>query len=120
MSYILVVDDNRFVSTCVKVLLNKENYAAITADDGLQAMNIVRQQLPKAIICDVNMPRMDGYNFVKTLRQSGYPQHIPVIVYTTNKNENEKQLFFELGVSFYLDKSTGTDVLMHALRITCS
>ncbi|HLP32391.1 MAG TPA: response regulator [Bacteroidia bacterium] len=120
MSYILIVDDNKFVSSCVAVLLKKEKYHVITACNGTEAIDVIDHGIPKAIICDVDMPGMDGYTFVKKLKTEKVNNKIPVIMYTSNQNELDKNKFFALGVAYYIDKRCKTEALIHALRITCN
>lgn len=115
MSYILLVDDNKFVRTCINHILKRENFRVQDASNGLEALMILKNSTPSLIICDVRMPEMDGYNFVKALRATDTGKRIPVIMYTSIQEEKEKEKFFDLGIRHYLDKSCETDTLLQTV-----
>jgi len=74
----LLVDDDRFTLKLISGYLLPAGYVVRTAEDGLDAIEKLRAGLPDLIICDLNMPRMDGFEFLDVVRKR-FP-HIPVIV----------------------------------------
>ena len=111
---ILVVDDDRLVVDLAKHALQSKGYEVITAQDGQDALEILKQKTPDLILLDVQMPIMDGYTFV--LKKSTDPAiaRIPVIVLTSvTKTE---PLFKRHGVKAYLLKPINTKDLLDKIQ----
>lgn len=91
---IAVIDDDRFIRYLLDLHLRKAGYEVFTAEDAVAAGRVVVERKPDVILCDVDMPFMDGYEFVSALRADPTTCHIPVIFLTVNKNvsDHAKQL----------------------------
>lgn len=91
---IAVIDDDRFIRYLLDLHLRKAGYEVFTAEDAVAAGRVVVERKPDVILCDVDMPFMDGYEFVSALRADPTTRHIPVIFLTVNKNvsDHAKQL----------------------------
>ena len=81
-------------------------WMAITAKDGIEAMEILQSgaELPSIILSDVEMPRMDGYGLVSTIRKTAGLSHIPLVFITSRAGEKHRQKAAELGIDEYLTK----------------
>ncbi len=113
---ILVVDDLREITSLMRVLLSKE-YDISVAHDGRQAMDLLGQgYTPDAVITDLRMPGMDGYNFIKVLQQNETFQDIPVIVFSVvDLNKAAKKLAHQ-KVSAYVPKTVMPNKLIAQLK----
>ena len=87
MANILVVADNATDRRLLTVLLEHEGHATLEAGDAAEAIAAARATRPQLVICDILMPSMDGYEFVRRLRAEPQPGAIPVIFYTAHYHE---------------------------------
>jgi CheY-like chemotaxis protein len=87
---VAVIDDDRFIRYLLELHLRKAGYEVFAAEDAVAAGRIVVERTPDVILCDVDMPFMDGYEFVSALRADPTTRHIPVIFLTVNKNVSER------------------------------
>ena len=109
---IAVIDDDRFIRYLLDLHLRKAGYEVFAAEDAVAAGRIILERAPDVILCDVDMPYMDGYEFVAALRADPATRHIPVIFLTVNKNVSERAK--ELGAGHLL-KPVMVDDLLQAV-----
>ncbi len=124
-SLFLVDDDRDDQDVLIDVL--KEISASITcttASDGEDALAILKHSLPNVphyIFLDLNMPRMNGRQFLKTIKSIGILKNIPVIVYTTSSSLKEKVELTNLGAAYLLTKHNSLAGLRTKLeKVLCS
>ncbi len=98
---ILVVDDERVLAETIGYNLRREGYAAIAAHDGQEALQTARREKPDAIILDVMLPKLDGFDVCRTLRQE---TAVPILMLTARDDEIDKVLGLEIGADDYLTK----------------
>jgi two-component system, chemotaxis family, chemotaxis protein CheY len=103
-SEILVVDDSVSLRQVIKIILQKAGYVVSEAGDGLEALAAAEGRPLKLIICDLNMPNMDGLTFVKNLKSKEEHKFTPVIMLTTENGEEQKSTGMSLGVKAWLTK----------------
>ena len=101
---ILVVDDDPWILRMVSTLLEKRGYGIFTAEDGHEGILKAEQTRPDLIITDVMMPRMDGWQMVRTLRARPDLAFTPVIFLTALGGEEDRIKGFRLGADDYLAK----------------
>ncbi len=101
---ILVVDDSSTVRKFVSVSLSMQGFKVITAGDGMDALEKLPAEKPDLIITDLNMPNMDGFEFIRTLRENPDYQDIPVIILTSLSDKTNKELGLKSGAHSYLIK----------------
>jgi two-component system chemotaxis response regulator CheY len=104
MRKILVVDDSPTIRKLVGYILKKKNYVVAEAEDGMDAMEKLGNLEADLVIVDLNMPTMDGIEFVKSLRSNYYYMDTPVIMLTTTKDEKLRSDALEAGVNLFLNK----------------
>ena len=109
---VLVVDDSLTVRKITTRLLEREGYKALTAKDGLDALQILADANPDVILLDIEMPRMDGFEFTKTIKADNRQSHIPIIMITSRTAEKHRNHARELGVNEYLGKPFQDEQLM--------
>jgi chemosensory pili system protein ChpA (sensor histidine kinase/response regulator) len=103
---VLIVDDSPSVRHLTSKVIKNANMNAVIAKDGLEALEILQNsaELPDVILTDVEMPRMDGYELLASLKKQEFLRKIPVIMITSRAGEKHRRKAFELGVSEYLTK----------------
>ncbi|MBQ9945147.1 MAG: response regulator transcription factor [Clostridia bacterium] len=102
MFQILVAEDNQNSAKLMKIILNQAGYKVITAADGVEALEIMDSKHIDLIILDVMMPRMDGYEFTRQLRQSG--NTTPILMVTAKAQNEDKCEGFIAGTDDYMVK----------------
>ena len=112
MPKIAVIDDDRFIRYLLDLHLRKAGYEVLTAEDAVAAGRVVVDHAPDVILCDVDMPYMDGYEFVTALRADPATRHIPVIFLTVNHSVGERAK--QLGAS-HLMKPVMADELLRTV-----
>ena len=98
---ILVVDDEPDLRHAVQLYLEEEGYTTFAAKDGEEALEQVREKLPDLAVLDVMMPRLDGFETLKRLRQFS---SVPVIMLTVRGEESDKVRGLRLGADDYVTK----------------
>jgi DNA-binding NarL/FixJ family response regulator len=101
---ILVADDNLGTRVSVTDYLEMSGYSVVTAEDGQEALSMVEAYYPHLIVTDITMPRMDGYELVRKVRQRPIFRLLPVIFLTERATTEERILGYQLGCDFYLPK----------------
>ena len=110
---VLVVDDSLTVRKITTRLLSSvRGYRALTAKDGLDALQVLADNNPDVILLDIEMPRMDGFEFTKTLKADNRQSDIPIIMITSRTAEKHRSHAMELGVNEYLGKPYQDDQLL--------
>jgi CheY-like chemotaxis protein len=103
---ILVVDDDVDTLRLVGLMLQRQGYQIVAANNGQQALTMAQTENPDLIILDVMMPDMDGYEVTRQLRAMPATQLTPIIMFTAKSQVDDKVSGFESGVDDYLTKPT--------------
>lgn len=112
---LLIVDDNREIVSYLKEYFSG-TYHVLTAHNGKEALSIIEDTQPVAIISDIMMPEMDGLHFCKKIKQNIQTSHIPVLLLTA-KSETDQQLKgLEMGADDYITKPFSISVLEARLQ----
>lgn len=101
---IITVDDSPSVRKMVEFSLKSKGYVMGSAGDGLEALELMRQEPFDAVILDVNMPRMNGLEFLETMRNDENLAAIPVIMLTTEGQDEDRDKAMALGATAYIVK----------------
>ena len=115
---IMVVDDSLSVRRVVSNLVKNAGWIPVQARDGLEALEYIQgaAQLPDAILLDVEMPRMNGYELTSTLKAQPEYKDVPIIMLTSRSSDKHRRKAFEVGVSEYLIKPYEEETLLSAVR----
>lgn len=116
---IMVIDDSTSFRTVVKLALQKAGYTVTEAGDGQDAVEKLPTAKPSLIVCDVNMPRMDGLTFARHVR--GHPVHkfTPIIMLTTESQESKREEGKAAGVRAWITKPFQPSQLVDAVQRLC-
>lgn len=101
---LLLVDDDPNLILLVKDYLEFKGYEVITANHGSEAMKILEREIPDLIICDVMMPEMDGYTFVREIRQNPNLEWLPIIFLSAKGQSQDRIKGLNQGADVYLIK----------------
>jgi two-component system response regulator VicR len=110
---VLVVDDEKPISDIIQFNLGKEGYKIIAAYDGEEALQKVKAEQPDLVLLDVMLPRLDGFQVLKKIRENS---QIPVIMLTAKEEEVDKVLGLELGADDYITKPFGMRELIARVK----
>jgi chemosensory pili system protein ChpA (sensor histidine kinase/response regulator) len=113
---VMVVDDSLTVRKFTTRLLTREGYEVVTARDGIDALKLLTEHTPDAILLDIEMPRMDGFEFAKTIKGDAKTASIPIIMITSRTADKHRNRAAELGVERFLGKPYQEDELLQSLR----
>jgi two-component system chemotaxis response regulator CheY len=113
---VLIVDDSSSLRTVVRMALTRSGYEVLEAGDGLLALQAL-DAAPKVnlIVCDVNMPNMDGITFVTRVKQHPRHKFIPVIMLTTEGQEEKKNQGRQAGAKAWIVKPFNPPQLLDAV-----
>ncbi|MFC1850176.1 response regulator [candidate division CSSED10-310 bacterium] len=113
---ILLVDDSPLFLELEKNILGRGDYLLYEACNGKEALDIVRSELPDLILLDVNMPVMNGFEFLIFLRNSERFQNIPVILVTTKGRDKDVKYALELGADDFITKPIDNRILIMKVK----
>lgn len=114
---ILVIDDEKSIRVLLKNYLNKD-YEVITKENGEEGMAWLQQgDFPDMIVADIQMPKMDGYEFIKNIRASGYFKDIPLIMLSGIESSAEKVKALKLGANDYMVKPFNPEELQVRIEL---
>lgn len=116
--HILVIDDSKTIRNLVAFVLKSEGYKISTAEDGLDGIEkLYNIDAVDLIIVDVNMPRMDGFTFIRTVRTQDAYKDIPIIVLSTEGQEKDIQKGMSLGANLYMVKPAQPEKMVRNIKM---
>ncbi|MDQ7072347.1 MAG: twitching motility response regulator PilH [Gammaproteobacteria bacterium] len=104
MALILIADDSQTEIYVLRKILEKHNHQIITAEDGLQAIEVAQNENPDLIIMDVVMPNLNGFQATRRLSKAAETSHIPIIIVSSKNQETDKLWGMRQGAKGYLGK----------------
>jgi len=112
-SLVLIVDDEPRIIRFVQINLEMEEFQVITASDGLQAVDQVREKMPDLVLLDVMMPEMDGFETLRMIREIS---SVPVVMLTVRNSEEDKVRGLDWGADDYVTKPFSPRELVSRVR----
>ena len=109
---VMVVDDSLTVRKITSRFLDRAGYRVILAKDGVDALEQLAEALPDVMLVDIEMPRMDGFELVRSIRANERLKHLPVIMITSRIADKHRNYAVELGVDHYLGKPYYEEALL--------
>ena len=113
---VLVVDDSITVRRVTQRLLQREGYRVALAADGLQGLERLQQERPAVVLSDIEMPRMDGFDFLRNIRADAAWRDLPVVMITSRTADKHQEHARQLGANHYLGKPYSEDELLGLVR----
>ena len=110
---VLIVDDDLTIIKFVRANLKASDYETLTALDGAEALETIERELPDLVILDIMMPKMDGFEVCRRLREWS---QVPIIMLSARGDEEDKVTCLELGADDYISKPFGVGELIARVR----
>ncbi len=117
---VMVVDDSATVRKVAQRLLEREGYQVVLASDGVDALGQLQGLTPHLMLVDIEMPRMDGFEFTRAVRASQQWRHIPIIIISSYVDEPHRATARAIGVDEYLGKPYEASELLAHVRALLS
>lgn len=113
---ILVVDDCKTTRKLLGFYLKVKGYEVVYAENGLEAMEKLGRENINLVMTDLNMPYMDGLELTRSMKTEPSLRHIPVLMVTTEGDDEERQSALEAGANGYLVKPVNADMITSNIR----
>jgi chemosensory pili system protein ChpA (sensor histidine kinase/response regulator) len=117
---VLVVDDSITVRKVTQRLLQREGYRVALASDGLNALEKLAEEVPSVVLSDIEMPRMDGFDLARNIRNDARTRHLPIVMITSRIAEKHREHAEALGVNHYLGKPFSEEELLSLVKRYCA
>ena len=101
---VMIVDDSITMRKVGERILRRNEYDVVTAKDGLDALDKLKEAVPDVMLLDIEMPRMDGYELAIEMKKEQKYANVPIIMITSRTGEKHRQRAMDLGVDRYLGK----------------
>ena len=112
----MVVDDSITVRRVMERFLERSGLRVVTAKDGMDAVSLLQDNKPDIILLDIEMPRMDGYEFAAHVRNDERVSDVPIIMITSRVGDKHRARAIEIGVNDYLGKPYQDEQLLDAIQ----
>jgi len=116
MPKILLIEDEPLIRESLKDALDLEGYSLATAQNGRDGIESVQEALPDLVICDINMPEMNGYSVLETLRTNPRTRDVPFVFLTARSSRSDRRQGMEMGADDFLTKPFTMDELLRTVR----
>jgi twitching motility two-component system response regulator PilH len=113
---VLIVDDSRTIVRALQLMLEREGYLTYTASDGAQAVALARRHRPDAILMDIVMPNMNGFEATRILANDVQTAAIPIIMVSGTEQSADRVWGLRLGAKGFLAKPINRDELLTKVR----
>ena len=121
MARILAVDDEVNIVRLIKVNLERHGFTVETANNGLEALNKIKESRPDMLVSDVMMPEMDGFELLANVRRDPTLMDLPVIMLTAKAQDRDVMEGYKTGADMYLTKPFNpAELIAFAKRILSS
>jgi CheY-like chemotaxis protein len=97
-------------------MLEHANFITLEASNGLQGLQLMQEQQPDIVTCDISMPVMDGYEFLRTAKKTPVVKDIPIILITALGQQDDPDKALEMGADAYLTKPFSSSHLVELIR----
>jgi len=101
---ILACDDEPFILETISYIVNKEAFNLITADNGIEAIDLARKHMPELILLDVNMPGLTGFEVCKALKSDETTRNILIAMLTANVQADHITQANDVGADYFIPK----------------
>ncbi len=113
--HVLLVDDSQIVLNLHRYILEEAGFRCSVAENGFVALELLAQDHFDLVVTDINMPKMDGYELTRKIRQMEGYEKVPIIIISTEQEAKDKQKGIEAGANVYIVKpAEPEDLIMNA------
>ncbi len=114
---ILIVDDEEVIRKFVRIQLTKLGFDVVEATDGEEAIQRLEEDRFDLLICDILMPKKDGWEVLKAARSNPETKELPIIVLTAKNEDSDMFQGYEFGANYYMTKPFTKAQLLYGLRL---
>jgi len=114
---ILVVDDSATIRALQSFILRSAGFNVETATNGLEALEKLYRKSFSLVVADINMPKMDGLKMIETLREQDAYKDLPIIIVTSEEEEEDREKGLKAGANVYLVKPTDPETLVMNVKM---
>jgi CheY-like chemotaxis protein len=112
---ILIIDDDLSIRLLLENFLSRD-YEIIGKTNGIEALDWLEHDIPDLIICDIQMPGMDGYEVLRRVRERGYTKHTPVMMLSGSEPSRDRVKCYKLGAQDFLTKPFNPEELEELIK----
>lgn len=116
MKTVLTVDDSRTMRNMLRSALEAAGFKVIQAEDGIDGIEVLASCRPDVIVTDINMPRMDGFEFIDFVRKDSDRKAVPILVLTTESDTEKKNRARQSGATGWIVKPFDPQKLVEAIN----
>ncbi len=113
---VMVIDDSNTIRLTAETILKKEGYEVFTATNGFEAMSVITDTRPDIIFVDIMMPRLDGYQTCKLIKNNSYFRHTPVIMLSSKDSLFDRARGRVAGSEQHINKPFTKSELLEAIQ----
>ncbi|HEX6847988.1 MAG TPA: response regulator [Chitinophagaceae bacterium] len=113
---ILLLEDNDFIRENTVEILELSDYEVVAVSDGVEGFRMFQMRRPDLILCDIQMPEMNGYDFLREVRKNEDASSIPFIFFTAFSEKKEISNAFKMGAADYIIKPFDADELLRIIE----
>jgi diguanylate cyclase (GGDEF)-like protein len=113
---ILIADDDPYIRQLLELALSDNGYEVVSASDGYELVRLAQDREPSLILVDLAMPRMDGYEAIRQLRNDTRTAHVPMLILTARTNAKDIVTGFETGADDYISKPFDINELLARVK----
>ncbi|MBI5701641.1 response regulator [Candidatus Saganbacteria bacterium] len=116
MAKILIIEDEKDTVSALSIRLKASGYEVLAAYDGIEGLDMARNEHPDAILLDIMLPKLDGYKVSRMLKFDEKYKSIPIIIVTAKSDESQRRMGAEVGADAYIAKPFNPEELMNKLK----
>jgi two-component system chemotaxis response regulator CheY len=113
---VLTVDDSRTILAMLRHTLDNAGFEELQAEDGRQGLDMLQTETVDVVITDINMPVMDGIEFIRNVRASGRHQSLPILILTTETSQEKRDQGKSAGGTGWIVKPFDPDKLISVIH----
>ncbi|GBF37616.1 response regulator [Leptospira johnsonii] len=117
MKKILIVDDSAVFRKILTLHLSQASFSVVEAEDGLQGLEKLREGKVDLVVSDMNMPNMNGISFVKAIKEDSNHKFVPIIMLTTESQDELKNEGLKAGAKAWLTKPFSPEELLKTIQV---
>ena len=117
MSKILIIEDDIYLQHTTSEFLEEEGYEVVSASNGVEGIQVAVEELPDIILCDIAMPKLNGYEVFKFLNENSSTASIPFVFLTAKTEKEDVRAGMQLGADDYITKPFDFDELLTAIKV---
>jgi CheY-like chemotaxis protein len=114
---ILIIEDNQFNHELIEYLLTQTGYSTLSAWNGQEGLELTRESLPDLILCDLQMPVMNGYEFVTHIKKEAPLNAIPIVAVTASSMMGDSKKVLSAGFDGYIPKPIEPSLFVQQIEV---